>query len=78
MRDLAPKSRCGRVYLGPFKPQWNVPILGKLPAKLRPALEGQIRLFLDQVDFHGGDGFEVTERMQLAIPAQGADGACIS
>ena len=48
----------------------DVPLLSKLPANLRPALEGQIRLFLDQVNFHGGDSFEVTDRMRLAIAAQ--------
>jgi len=50
----------------------QVPLLTKLPADLIPKLEGKIQLFLDQVDFHGCDGLEVTEEMRLAIAAQAA------
>ena len=48
----------------------QVPLLTKLPAELVPKLEGKIQLFLDQVDYHGCDGLEVTEEMRLAIAAQ--------
>ncbi|WP_379545783.1 zinc-dependent peptidase [Qipengyuania sp. DSG2-2] len=47
-----------------------VPILRRLPASLRPALEGRINLFLDQVTFHGNNGLEVSEEMKLSIAAQ--------
>lgn len=47
-----------------------VPLLTKLPADLRPALEGKINRFLHQVEFVGCDGLEVTEEMRLSIAAQ--------
>ena len=50
-----------------------VPMLRKLPDNLRPALEGKINLFLDQMTFHGNNGIEVTDHMRLSIAAQ----ACI-
>ncbi|WP_298847649.1 zinc-dependent peptidase [uncultured Ruegeria sp.] len=48
----------------------QVPIVHKLPKDLRTKLEGKINLFLDQVDFVGCDGLEVTEDMQVSIAAQ--------
>lgn len=48
----------------------QVPIIRKLPKDLRGALEGKINLFLDQVDFIGCDGLDVTEDMQVSIAAQ--------
>lgn len=47
-----------------------VPILRKLPPELHASLEGKINLFLDQVEFHGCDGLDVTEDMELSIAAQ--------
>lgn len=47
-----------------------VPIVRRLPASLRPKLEGKINLFLDQVTFHGNHGLEVTDQMKLSIAAQ--------
>lgn len=48
----------------------QVPLVRRLPADLRDRLEGKVNLFLDQVDFLGCDGLEVTEDMQLSISAQ--------
>ena len=47
-----------------------VPIVRRLPEKLRPNLEGRINLFLDQVTFRGNLGVEVTDEMKLSIAAQ--------
>lgn len=47
-----------------------VPLIKRLPAELRGALEGKINLFLDQVSFIGCGGLEVTEEMRLSIAAQ--------
>ena len=47
-----------------------VPLVRRLPAPLRPKLEGKINLFLDQITFHGNHGLEVTDRMRLSIAAQ--------
>lgn len=48
----------------------QVPLTRRLPPELRDRLEGRINLFLDQVDFVGCDGLEVTEEMELSIAAQ--------
>ena len=47
-----------------------VPIVDRLPAELRRSLEGKINAFLQQVDFQGCNGLEVTEEMRLSIAAQ--------
>ena len=47
-----------------------VPITRRLPASLRPKLEGKINLFLDQITFHGNQGLEVNDSMRLSIAAQ--------
>ena len=48
----------------------EVPLTRRLPPQLRPALEGRINRFLDQMTFHGCNGLEVTEAMELSIAAQ--------
>ena len=47
-----------------------VPLTRRLPPDLRPAFEGKINLFLDQVRFLGCNGLDVTEAMRLSIAAQ--------
>ncbi len=48
----------------------QVPLTRKLPVDLRDKLEGKINAFLDQVEFLGCNGLEVTETMRLSIAAQ--------
>ena len=48
----------------------QVPLTRKLPSELRGKLEGKINAFLNQVEFLGCNGLEVTEEMQLSIAAQ--------
>lgn len=48
----------------------QVPLIQKLPSELRGKLEGKINVFLNQVDFTGCNGLEVTEEMRLSIAAQ--------
>ncbi|WP_299295839.1 M90 family metallopeptidase [uncultured Tateyamaria sp.] len=48
----------------------HVPLLARLPASLRPALEGKINRFRAQVDMVGCNGLDVTEEMELSIAAQ--------
>lgn len=50
-----------------------VPLVRRLPAPLRIALEGKMNLFLDQVTFRGINGLEINDAMKLSIAAQ----ACI-
>ncbi|MBB3033487.1 M90 family metallopeptidase [Alteriqipengyuania lutimaris] len=47
-----------------------VPLVRRLPAPVRSALEGKINLFLDQITFRGQNGLEVSEDMKLSIAAQ--------
>ncbi|MDD9921278.1 MAG: zinc-dependent peptidase [Boseongicola sp.] len=48
----------------------EVPLLRRLPPELHRSLEGKINLFLDQIDFIGCNGLEVTKAMRLSIAAQ--------
>ena len=48
----------------------QVPLTRKLPSELRGKLEGKINVFLDQVEFLGCNGLDVTEDMRLSIAAQ--------
>ena len=48
----------------------QVPLTRKLPAELRWKLEGKINLFVNQIEFIGCNGLEVTEEMRLSIAAQ--------
>lgn len=51
----------------------QVPLTQRLPHAFRSKLEGKINAFLDQIEFVGCNGLEVTEEMRLSIAAQ----ACI-
>lgn len=48
----------------------QVPLTRKLPPELRGKFEGKINAFLNQFEFVGCGGLEVTEKMQLSIAAQ--------
>ena len=48
----------------------QVPLVRKLTQPLRQKLEGKINLFLDQVEFIGCNGLQVTDQMRLSIAAQ--------
>lgn len=47
-----------------------VPLTSRLPHTLQERFEGRINLFLDQINFIGCDGLDVTEEMRLVIAAQ--------
>ncbi|MEM8592647.1 MAG: M90 family metallopeptidase [Pseudomonadota bacterium] len=50
-----------------------VPLYARMPPDLQQKVDGKVNLFLDQVDFYGSGGLEVTEEMAFAVAAQ----ACI-
>lgn len=55
--------------------QWAIienmlPVIRKLPPELRRKLEGKINVFMDQIQFIGCNGLEVTQEMRLSISAQ--------
>ena len=49
-----------------------VPLFARLPDTTRQKAEGKMNLLLDQVDFYGCDGLEVTQDMALTVAAQAA------
>ena len=75
-RHISKRRRRERLLATPLTPGQRaiieelVPILRRLPSELRPALEGKINLFLDQITIRGQGGLEVTEAMRLSIAAQ--------
>ena len=75
-RHWSKRRRRKRLLAAPLTPEQRavtlrlVPVLRRLPADLRPKLEGKINLFLDQVTFRGINGLEVTNEMRLSIAAQ--------
>ncbi len=48
----------------------HVPLVRRLPDDMRTRLDGKIQVFLEQVDFVGCDGLEITEEMRLSVAAQ--------
>lgn len=48
----------------------QVPLTARLPAEIRRRFEGKVNAFLDQVEFIGCDGLEVTDEIRLSIAAQ--------
>ncbi|MBH5322177.1 M90 family metallopeptidase [Aurantiacibacter sediminis] len=75
-RSIARRRKRARLLVTPLTDEQRtvidrlVPMLRHLPEELRPALEGRINLFLDQITFHGSGGLELKERMRLSIAAQ--------
>ncbi len=47
----------------------NVPLYTRLPNELRETLQGCINYFLDEKDFVGCDGLEITDEIRLVIAA---------
>jgi len=48
----------------------HLPIYAKTPLYLRGRLDGLINRFLDEIQFVGRDGFEVTEEVRVIVAAQ--------
>lgn len=75
-RSWAKKSARAALLASPLAQQQRemvarqVPLTQRLPADLHSKLEGKVNLFLDQVDFIGCNGLEVTDEMRFSIAAQ--------
>ena len=71
--------RRAKLFRKPLAQDWtrilqdNVPIYARLPETLKPTLHGSINLFLDDKEFIGCAGFEITDRVRLTI----AGNACV-
>lgn len=75
-RHISRRRKRARLLSTPLTPEQRkivaelVPVVRRLPASLVPVLEGKINLFRDQIVFHGKQGLEMTEGMELSIAAQ--------
>ncbi|WP_271078273.1 zinc-dependent peptidase [Aurantiacibacter sp. MUD61] len=75
-RSIARRKKRARFLVTPLSDEQRavidrlVPMLRRLPEEHRPALEGKINLFLDQITFHGSGGLELKDEMRLSIAAQ--------
>lgn len=60
----------------PFPEEWleilhaNVPMYEHLPESARRQLQGHIQVFLDEKNFEGCDGLELTDEIRVTIAAQ--------
>lgn len=48
----------------------NVPVYTRIPLELRARLHGHMHIFLNEVNFEGCGGLELTEEMRVTIAAQ--------
>jgi Mlc titration factor MtfA (ptsG expression regulator) len=67
------RFRQNKLFLKPLPPDWikilecNVPLYLLLPQNLRKQLHGWINIFLDEKDFIGCAGLEITNEIRLTI-----------
>jgi MtfA peptidase len=64
-----------RLMRRPLPPAWQailrgIPYLDRLSPVARRDLEGRVQVFLDEKEFHGAHGLEVTDEMRVSIAAQ--------
>ncbi len=75
-RNWSKRQRLHRILSQPLSAdhrtlvEHQVPITSKLPPDLRNKLEGKVNRFLDQVQFTGCNGLEITEEIRVSIAAQ--------
>lgn len=68
-----------RLEAKPFPPEWesilqsHVPLYSRLPKPMRKRLRGHIQVFIDEKNFEGCGGLEITDTIRVCIAAQ----ACI-
>lgn len=73
------RARRNRLFLKPLPPEWmpllerNVTLYALLPEDLRPELYGRINIFLDEKEFFGCAGLEITDEIRITI----AGNACL-
>ena len=68
-----PRFRRNKLFLKPLPPGWiqilerNVPLYLLLPQTLREELYGRVNIFLDEKEFIGCAGLEITNEIRLTI-----------
>jgi len=79
VRGMVRKARRQKLMKKPFPEEWNrfldknVALYRHLPASLKDQLHGDIQIFLDEKNFEGCGGLEITDEIRVTITAQ----ACI-
>lgn len=75
----AKRARRNRLRNTPMKKEWrqilerNLPVYNRLPNDLKQELHGHMQVFIDEKNFEGCGGLELTEEIKVTIAAQ----ACI-
>jgi Mlc titration factor MtfA (ptsG expression regulator) len=73
------RTRRNKLFLKPLPPEWiqlletNVALVALLPEDLRKELHGRINIFLDEKEFIGCAGLEISDEIRITI----AGNACL-
>lgn len=73
------RARRNKLFIKPLRPEWiqllerNVALYALLPESLRKELHGRINILLDEKEFFGCAGLEITDEIQITI----AGNACL-
>jgi MtfA peptidase len=76
IRKLMRKSRHQQFMRAPFPQGWEdilekvFPLYNRLPENLQAELKGKVQIFLDEKNFEGAVGFEISDEIQVSIAAQ--------
>lgn len=73
LRSLLRQRRWDKLRRTPLAPAWRnilrskVPLYNRLPDSLKPELEGNIQIFLDEKHFYGRAGLKITDEIRLTV-----------
>ncbi len=76
LRPRLRESKRTRLKAEPFPPEWksilksHVPLYSSLPKSLKKQLRGHIQVFIDEKNFEGCGGLEITDTIKVCIAAQ--------
>lgn len=68
-------AKCKRLLTLPFPEHWkqivrkNVPLYNRLPEPFKEQLHGLVRIFIDEKNFEGCGGLEITDEIKVTIAA---------
>ncbi|MBU1537177.1 zinc-dependent peptidase, partial [Myxococcota bacterium] len=70
------KARHQKLMVKPFPPEWEAilhshfPLYDRLSPELQKELRGKVHIFLDEKNFEGAGGLELTDEIRVSIAAQ--------
>ena len=76
MRYLLRRLRRDKLLKMPMSEEWlgfihkNLPVYKKMPRDLQRQLQGMTQVFVDEKEFIGAEGLEITDEMKVTIAAQ--------